>query len=410
MEATGGWGQGGTGTLQIPPQASGGWKDVLRLRVDLTRTSQTDLEDPPLRTKLSVADGLLDVNLSRPWATWFQRVGSIFKSAATFAKNLCVLGWVGIGTRNPAIHGQTGADPVLNIHNDLGSGYPGIILSTSQTGINSVPGIITWSTPNTTGTEKRSAYIYVLNTADAATAVTAQMVFGTTIANTISNKMIITGAGDVRIGSASHYTNLDSTGHQTMVGTAQPWDDLRIEPVARGTGANNPAFEQYLTNGAGSVGVFLYSFTDVAAAQEKEVYFTMQLPHDWNQSTIYMHVHWIGSADDTTAAPRWGLEYTWAEPGAVFPNTLIVYTDGSNYIEGGTDANVTANKHYLSKFAAITPSSSQNGLSSILIGRLFRNSSDAGDTYNVATNKCGLLYVDAHYQRNSIGSDQEYVK
>ncbi len=48
-----------------------------------------------------------------------------------------------------------------------------------------------------------------------------------------------------------------------------------------------------------------------------------------------------------------------------------------------------------------------DGLSSILIGRLFRNSSAAGDTY---TDKVGLLYIDAHYQINSLGSTDEYTK
>ena len=46
------------------------------------------------------------------------------------------------------------------------------------------------------------------------------------------------------------------------------------------------------------------------------------------------------------------------------------------------------------EFTDITPGATEDGLSSILIGRLFRNSSNVADTYNVSGNKCGLLYID----------------
>jgi len=46
-------------------------------------------------------------------------------------------------------------------------------------------------------------------------------------------------------------------------------------------------------------------------------------------------------------------------------------------------------------------------LSTVLICRLFRNSSHANDTYG---GTAGLLYIDAHYQVDSFGSDEELVK
>ena len=43
------------------------------------------------------------------------------------------------------------------------------------------------------------------------------------------------------------------------------WDDLRVEPVARTTGANAPKFEKWYDDAAGtSRGVYLYSFDDAA--------------------------------------------------------------------------------------------------------------------------------------------------
>lgn len=189
------------------------------------------------------------------------------------------------------------------------------------------------------------------------------------------------------------------------------WEDLRVEPTARTTGTNAPAFEKYYDNADGlSRGVYLYSFDDAAVSSEKEVFFSMQMPHAWAATPIYLHVHWVGTVNDTTAAPRWGLEYAWMDLGGAYGDTVFVYSDGVNYAGAATSANVTAGTHYISKFAAIVPGANQDGLSSILIGRLFRNSSDAGDTYNASSNKCGLLYIDAHYQSNSMGSTTEYSK
>ena len=205
-------------------------------------------------------------------------------------------------------------------------------------------------------------------------------------------------------GAEGDTTEFTANGFQKMSGAAQAWDDLRIEPVARATGTNTPAFEKYYDDsGNTSRGVYLYSFDDAITASEKELHFTMQLPHSWNQDDIYIHVHWVPSTADTSATPRWGLEYAWAEPGSNFSDSTIIYATGNHLSE----ADLTANRHYITSFAALSPTTSQDGLSSVLIGRLFRNSGDAADTYDVGGNKCGLLYIDAHFQLNSLGSSSE---
>lgn len=211
---------------------------------------------------------------------------------------------------------------------------------------------------------------------------------------------------NLSFGGVEDYTQFDSTnGHQTMVGNAQCWNDVRIEPVARTTGINAPTFEKWYDDAAGSSrGVYLYSFDD--SASEKEVFFTLQMPHDWNQDDITIHVHWVGAVDDTTATPRWGLEFAWKEPGEVYGDTSTIYAVGN--VTGGAD--VTAHTHYITAFDVQSPDTTQDGLSSVLIGRLFRNSTNVADTYKASGAKCGLLYIDAHYQMNSIGSNEEYTK
>lgn len=178
--------------------------------------------------------------------------------------------------------------------------------------------------------------------------------------------------------------------------------------MARTIGANAPTFEKWYDDLAGSSrGVYLYSFDDAAGGSEKEIFFTMQMPHDWLIGTdIHVHVHWVGNVSDTTATPRWGLEYIWKDIGEVFGDTTTIYAVGN--VEG--DADITANKHYITEFAAITPGATADDISSILIGRIFRDSANGADTYNAASNKCGLLYIDAHYKRDGSGSSGEYVK
>jgi hypothetical protein len=129
------------------------------------------------------------------------------------------------------------------------------------------------------------------------------------------------------------------------------------------------------------------------------------MPHDWDGGDIKIHVHWISSTTAASSKVRWGLEYSMAEAHAVFPETAatLIYADTPESGDTGT----TVRKHQITAFATISPSTSQDGLSTILIGRLFRDSANAADTYSELA---GLLYIDAHYQMNSIGSTDEYTK
>lgn len=222
---------------------------------------------------------------------------------------------------------------------------------------------------------------------------------------------IVNDGSSIKIGNIAdgNFIQIDTdTGEIALAGEATAWDDLRVEPTVRAAaGAGVPSFEKYFDDIAGtSKGVYLYSFTDEAVAgNEKEIFFTMQMPHSWKVGTdIIFHVHFVPSATVNSSDIIWGLEYTWKAIGEVFGDTVIVYSSTTLMPD---DANITVGKHYIAEFSDLTPGSTASGLSSILIGRLFRNSSAAGDTY---TNKVGLLYMDAHFQVDSFGSFDEYVK
>ena len=203
-------------------------------------------------------------------------------------------------------------------------------------------------------------------------------------------------------GDSSNHVAIGTDGNLPLVGTSTVWDDIRVEPIIKSASAQSPSYTQWFTNGSGSRGVYLYTFDNAAEVGEKELRFALQLPHSWAQTPIYLHVHWIASTTAASSKVRWGLEYTWAEPGAVFGNTNIVYADTTKSAATGT----TQYQHEITAFAALTPTSAQDGLSAILICRVFRNSSHGDDTY---TGNAGMLYIDAHVELNKLGSNTEYA-
>ena len=99
---------------------------------------------------------------------------------------------------------------------------------------------------------------------------------------------------------------------------------------------------------------------------------------------------------------RWGIEYTKATIGGTFsssPTTVYATT-----IAGGGDITV-ANEHLLTDFASIDMTG--DTLSTVLVCRVFRNSSNAADTYG---GTAGLLYLDWHYEIDAMGSKTELAK
>jgi hypothetical protein len=174
------------------------------------------------------------------------------------------------------------------------------------------------------------------------------------------------------------------------------WDDLRIEPTARSTGAKTPSFSAYKTT------LFIYDFDNAAALSEKEIFYQVQMPHAWKEgTTIYPHVHWIPRTAGTAGQKvRWGMEYTLAKPGATFGATVTQYGTSA----GPGDITVQDN-HIITSLGSIDMSGQT--LSTVLICRIFRNSSHVDDSFSGV---CGLLYVDIHLLVDSFGSREEYNK
>lgn len=199
--------------------------------------------------------------------------------------------------------------------------------------------------------------------------------------------------------------NLTVTDSILLEGDGTVWDDLRFPALALRTPASGAAAEpdlvQFRDDNDGSTGVFSYAFDP---GTEEEMYFAVQMPHSWAGTPISPHVHWAVMVG-TTGTVGWGMEYTWAELSGTFGYTAFI-AGNQNYL--GEDT-LTAYRHYLTSLPDITGTFGSGTISSMLVGRIFR---DAGAS--LVADSCPqdavLLELDFHYEIDRLGSDQEYVR
>jgi hypothetical protein len=186
------------------------------------------------------------------------------------------------------------------------------------------------------------------------------------------------------------------------------WDALDVStPQLGSVAAKQP------TRGGLGVAPFdtleLYWFKPDVVASEDEVYYTVMLPGGWKVGTdIIPMVHWTPdvSAGGANECVRWGLEHSWADVGDAYPASTTIYTDATDDSTQTTQGTqLVAGIHYTSQFAAL---SSTGFLPySVLVFRLFRNSSHATDT---SANNAGLLDFTLQYQADGVGSDEMLTK
>ena len=201
---------------------------------------------------------------------------------------------------------------------------------------------------------------------------------------------------------------VESDGTIRMDNSATVWDDLMVYPDATSRGGSKSpvwggsAATAFKKNAAAtSQGVFLWMFS---ASTEQEVYFTVQLPHSYKiGSAIYPHVHWT-TATGTPSGTNvmWGFEYTVIAIGGTFPTTSIL-TSNSVIPPIGTPTGT--GQHLITSFGSI--SGTNLGISTVLVCRLFRETGNASDTFG---NEVGLLGFDIHYEKDTQGSREEFVK
>ena len=205
----------------------------------------------------------------------------------------------------------------------------------------------------------------------------------------------LTIANPNQLGGAASYAEFEGDGTLVFYGSSTTYEDLQVPALTTARNINPPNLVPFRGN------VLVYEFSDENAGNEEQVYFSVQIPHSWDEgTTIYPHVHFACGTTSVDSV-RWGLEYSWASVEENFPvSTNTIYA--SKQIG-------TAYDHKVVGFGGITPTTSQDKISSILICRLFRNSSNAiEDSYN--GDDVYLLQFDIHYQVNTLGSRLQWIK
>lgn len=203
-------------------------------------------------------------------------------------------------------------------------------------------------------------------------------------------------ANQHQLGSSTNYAEFEDDGTLIFYGNSTTFDDLQIPGVSTVNKENPPTLASFTGNN------LLYAFSDANASQEEQVYFTVQIPHGWKEgSTIYPHVHFSATTAGGGNSVTWGLEYTWTNVNAVFSSTTSTVTAIDT-------VSTTPLTHQIAGFGGITPNpGTQDKISSILVCRLFRNSSASSDTF---TGNVFLIAFDVHYEVNTTGSRTEWVK
>jgi predicted secreted Zn-dependent protease len=204
--------------------------------------------------------------------------------------------------------------------------------------------------------------------------------------------------GQVEMGSSTNYTKIEGDGTVEFNGDATVWDDYVVPfASAKLKGTKEPKWEPFI--GA----INQYNFEEGA---EQEVGMSIQLPHSWNGTAIHPHIHW-SPEDGGTGDVIWVIEYTWVNYNAttqyVFPAAVPITTT--------TTVSGDSHKHLITSFGAITPDSGttnpQNAVSSILLIRFYRDGTNNNDTYDAGA---FALSFDIHFEKNTVGSRQEYIK
>ncbi len=187
--------------------------------------------------------------------------------------------------------------------------------------------------------------------------------------------------------------------NSTGTGTGVMWDDLRVPLSEPSTGTTKPLWNEFPYTASGS-----YPYLNwFRASGIDEMYFVVQLPHNWNEGTSIMaHIHWVPSEAGASGptVPRWGLQYCWLNLGETYSSYTTIYGTTTT-----TSEDLVMSRHYITPLGTITGTGKT--ISSMLVCRIFRDGDNAADSY---AGLAGALEVDFHYQVNSMGSRLQYTK
>ena len=193
---------------------------------------------------------------------------------------------------------------------------------------------------------------------------------------------------------------IDCGANKTLELTEIVWDDLKIVPGAfQFGGSTDPTIRNWQPTGAGTT-FKVYKFD-----KNDEVFATCQMPHMYKEdSDLEFHIHWTpcdrGTAESGSLV-GWKVDYTVANVDGTFPVSATV--DLSDACTGTDD--------YHEVTSSVTVSGTGLNVSHILMLRIYRTDTGGDDTWSGTTTQApALLEFDIHYQKDTMGSRQEYIK
>lgn len=194
--------------------------------------------------------------------------------------------------------------------------------------------------------------------------------------------------------------SFQSDGSPILNGTASNFTDLVVNPgTARNSGASVPKWADFVTD----IPTFLFE-----DGKTQAIAFQVQLTHDYKQgSAIYPHIHWAPMTAAGSQRVKWVLVYQWVNFNGNFEVTsssqsgYLVVGDG-----GSPSVSLVSKQHTITELGTGIPGTDKT-ISSILMCRLYRDGTDGTDTY---TNDAALLSIDFHYEIDTFGSREQFIK
>ncbi len=202
-------------------------------------------------------------------------------------------------------------------------------------------------------------------------------------------------------GGTTNYTEIKDNGTVRLHGEAETWEDIRIVPGAFEFAGNaDPSLQSWQPGGEGiTFKIYKFKIAD-------EVFFSVQLPHNYKEgSVLEAHVHWTPADrgnEENGNDVSWRIGYTWANKEDAFSSALTAT------LTPDTCAGID-DQHEKTLSTALLGATGKT-ISSMLVCKLWRSS--VNDTWVGTTNaqSPGLLEVDFHYQIDSLGSNLERTK
>lgn len=204
----------------------------------------------------------------------------------------------------------------------------------------------------------------------------------------------INGQGLYIGGNANDNIFISSNGTMTFNGTASTWDDILPTIANANTGGASP--NMTLMGGSGVIRA--QEFANISATEEFQAIW--QLPHSWKEgSSVYPHLHIYIPDDGTGGDIVFEMIYTWQN---INDGTMTETTVNSTIVTRAANAGIDGN--HILQFGAISGTGMR--ISSLFAAR-FKRIQGGVDTFNGTT---WLRSADIHVEKDTLGSDQEYIK